>query len=62
MAITKVTPNMIQVANNVTSNTFGSATQIPQITFDQNGVITAASNVSVEIPEAGINPLLFTGT
>jgi hypothetical protein len=62
MALTKVNFNMIQVANNVTSNTFGSATQIPQITFDENGVITAASNVSVEIPEAGINPLLFTGT
>jgi hypothetical protein len=61
MAITKVTPNMIQVANNVTSNTFGSATQIPQITFDSNGVITAASNVSVSIPEAGFNAFLLAG-
>ena len=50
MAITKVTPNMIQVANNVTSNTIGSANQRPQLVFDENGVIISAANVAIDIP------------
>jgi len=44
MPLTKVSFSVIQVANNVTSTTVGNTTSIPSITFDQNGVITSASN------------------
>lgn len=49
MAITKVHPVMIEVSNNVTSNTFGSSNLIPQFTFDASGVIVAGSNVAMQI-------------
>ena len=54
MAITKVVPALIQVANNVTSTTLGTANSIPSITFDEQGIITAASNTAIAINTADI--------
>ena len=47
MAITRVVPALIQVANNVTSTTIGNTTSIPSLTFDASGVIIAASNTTL---------------
>ena len=47
MPLTKVSFSVIQVANNVTSTTVGNTTSIPSFTFDQNGVITSASNTAI---------------
>ena len=58
MAITKVVPALIQVANNVTSTTLGNSTTSISLTFDENGVIIAASNNTIE---TGFNPFLLSG-
>ena len=47
MALTRVTPNIIAVANNVTNKTVGNTTSIPSFTFDGAGVVTSASNVAI---------------
>jgi hypothetical protein len=47
--ITKVTPDMIQVANNVTSTTIGNTTSGISLTFDSSGVITSAANVVLSV-------------
>jgi hypothetical protein len=49
VSLTRVTPNIIAVANNVVSKTVGSATSIPTITFDGAGVIVAASNTAIDL-------------
>ena len=50
MALTKVSPSVIQTANSViVSNTFGNATSVASFTFDASGVITGASNVAIAI-------------
>lgn len=54
MPITKVAPSLIAVANNVTSNVFGSANTIPSLTFDASGVISTASNTAIQINTADI--------
>ena len=54
MAITRVVPALIQVANNVTSTTLGSANTIPSLTFDAQGVIATASNTAMAINTADI--------
>jgi hypothetical protein len=54
MPLTKVSFSVIQVANNVTSTTVGNTSSIPSFTFDQNGVITSASNNAIVFP-AGSN-------
>jgi hypothetical protein len=54
MPLTKVSFSVIQVANNVTSTTVGNTTSIPSITFDQNGVISAVSNVTPSIANTQI--------
>jgi hypothetical protein len=58
MPLTKVSFSVIQVANNVTSRTVGNTTSIPSITFDQNGVITSASNVTPSIANTQITGTL----
>lgn len=40
---------MIQVANNVTSKTVGNTTSGISLTFDSNGVITSAANVTLSV-------------
>jgi hypothetical protein len=47
VALTKVVPNIIAVANNVTNKTVGNTTSIPSFTFDGAGVVTSASNVAI---------------
>lgn len=61
MPLTKVSFSVIQVANNVTSKTVGNTTSIPSFTFDQNGVITSASNVTPSIANTQITGV-FTAT
>ena len=46
----------------VTAGTYGDEGNIPIIAVNEKGRVTSVANVSVNIPEAGINPLLFTGT
>jgi hypothetical protein len=71
-----VTAGTIRLADTAVSPAiYGSATEIPQITVDQQGRITLASNIAVSIPPAGVtsisqgtgitltpNPLVATGT
>jgi hypothetical protein len=62
MSLTRVAPSLIAVANNVTSNVFGSANTIPSFTFDASGVITAASNTALQINTADIVANAITTT
>lgn len=53
----------VKLANTaVSAGSYGDEGNIPIITVDQQGRVSNVQNVSVNIPEAGINPLLFTGT
>ena len=45
----------------VTAGNYGSDGFIPSITVDQQGRVTYAANVAVNIPEAGFNPFLLAG-
>src|SRR5210317_2388633 len=45
---------MIQVANNVTDTTVGGANSAVSLTFDALGVISAASNVALQVNTADI--------
>jgi len=45
--LTRVTPNIIAVANNVINKTVGNSTSLISLTFDGAGVITSASNVAL---------------
>lgn len=49
MALTKVQPNIIAVANNVTNKTVGSATESVTLQFDGAGVVVAASNTTIDV-------------
>lgn len=44
MPLTKVSPSLFQVSNNITSTTVGGSANTISLTFDSNGVITGASN------------------
>lgn len=55
-----VTPAKLENTT-VTAGDYGDESNIPIIRVDAQGRLTQAANVSVNIPEAGINPLLFTG-
>jgi len=46
----------------VFAGSYGDESKIPILTVNAKGRVTSVANVSVNIPEAGINPLLFTGT
>lgn len=56
MAITKVVPSMFAVANGqiVSGVTIGNTSSIASLTFDENGVIVAASNVTVTVANTNI--------
>jgi hypothetical protein len=49
LSLTKVTPNIIAVANNVVSKTVGSATDSVTLQFDGAGVVVAASNTAIDV-------------
>ena len=49
MPLTKVQPNIIAVANNVTNKTVGSATDSVTLQFDGAGVVVAASNTTIDV-------------
>lgn len=49
MPLTKVQPNIIAVANNVTNKTVGSATESVTLQFDGAGVVVAASNTTIDV-------------
>lgn len=60
MALTKVSPSLFQVSNNITSTTVGGSTQIPSLTFDSNGVITGASNNALSVANTLITGVITT--
>lgn len=47
---------------NANVGTFGSATQVPQLTVNAKGLITAVSNVTITVPTASLLPITGTGT
>ena len=49
MPLTRVAPNIIAVANNVTNKTVGSATDSVTLQFDGAGVVVAASNTTIDV-------------
>lgn len=49
MALTKVSPSLFQVSNNITSTTVGGSANTISLTFDSNGVITGASNNALSV-------------
>jgi len=53
-----VTGTATLAASGVTAGTYGSSTNIPQLTVDAKGRVTAVSNVAVSIPSGS---LTFTG-
>ena len=54
MALTKVSPSLFQVSNNITSVTVGGSANTISLTFDSNGVITGASNNAVSVANTAI--------
>ena len=54
MALTRVSPALFQVSNNITSVTVGGSANTISLTFDSNGVITGASNNALLISNTAI--------
>ena len=54
MSLTKVSPSLFQVSNNITSVTVGGSANTISLTFDSNGVITGASNNALLISNTAI--------
>ena len=54
MSLTKVSPSLFQVSNNITSVTVGGSANTISLTFDSNGVITGASNNAVSVANTAI--------
>jgi len=54
VALTKVSPSLFQVSNNITSVTVGGSANTISLTFDSNGVITGASNNAVSVANTAI--------
>ena len=54
MALTKVSPSLFQVSNNITSVTVGGSANTISLTFDSNGVITGATNNAVSVANTAI--------
>ena len=58
MALTKVSPSLFQVSNNITSVTVGGSANTISLTFDSNGVITGASNNALSVANTQITGLI----
>jgi len=54
VALTRVSPALFQVSNNITSVTVGGSANTISLTFDSNGVITGASNNAVSVANTAI--------
>ena len=54
MALTRVSPALFQVSNNITSVTVGGSANTVSLTFDSNGVITGASNNALSVANTQI--------
>jgi len=54
MALTRVSPALFQVSNNITSVTVGGSANTISLTFDSNGVITSATNNAVSVANTAI--------
>jgi hypothetical protein len=58
VALTKVSPSLFQVSNNITSVTVGGSANTISLTFDSNGVITGASNNALSVANTAITGLI----
>jgi len=58
MALTRVSPALFQVSNNITSVTVGGSANTISLTFDSNGVITGASNNALSVANTLITGLV----
>ena len=54
MSLTRVSPALFQVSNNITSVTVGGSANTVSLTFDSNGVITGASNNALSVANTQI--------
>jgi hypothetical protein len=54
VSLTKVSPSLFQVSNNITSVTVGGSANTISLTFDSNGVITGATNNAVSVANTAI--------
>jgi len=54
VSLTRVSPALFQVSNNITSVTVGGSANTISLTFDSNGVITGASNNAVSVANTAI--------
>jgi hypothetical protein len=58
VALTKVSPSLFQVSNNITSTTVGGSANTISLTFDSNGVITGASNNALSVANTQLTGLI----
>jgi len=58
MALTRVSPALFQVSNNITSVTVGGSANTISLTFDSNGVITGASNNALSVANTQLTGLI----
>ena len=58
MSLTRVSPALFQVSNNITSVTVGGSANTISLTFDSNGVITGASNNALSVANTQITGLI----
>ena len=58
MSLTRVSPALFQVSNNITSVTVGGSANTVSLTFDSNGVITGASNNALSVANTQITGLI----
>ena len=54
MALTKVSPSLFQISNNITSVTVGGSANTISLTFDGSGVITSATNNAISVANTAI--------
>ena len=58
MALTKVSPSLFAISNNITSVTVGGSANTVSLTFDGSGVITSATNNAISVANTQITGIL----
>ena len=58
MALTKVSPSLFAISNNVISTTVGGSANTVSLTFDGSGVITSATNNAISVANTQITGIL----